>query len=201
MQTYTPFGLRPAYHTSGIIRPGPLAQIESGYATNIYQGYPVVVATTGYLTAVAAGNDNLWNGVFSGVEYNTNVGALGRVYDNKWVASTVLPTSPDMRAYYTADDVGLVYSIQCNAALGVTYAQAIANIGEQFPITALAGNAITGLAEFGLAVASAVGAGDQSQLRLIGLQLGPDNDWLDPYPVVYVQNAAHPWVARVNVQA
>lgn len=194
--TYAPFGLRPVYHVSGVIRPGPLAAIESAYGTNIYQGYPVVIATTGFMTAVAAGNDNLWNGVFSGVSYNSNVGPLGYIQDNKWVAGTILPTvDPNMRAVYTADDVGVVYEIQANATLSR------AAIGEQYNWEALSGNAITGLASMGLNVASAVGAGDQGQLRVIGLNPGPDNDWDDLYPVVLVQNAAHPWVARVNVQA
>src|ERR1044071_1578787 len=140
MQTYAPFGLRPAYHTSGVIRPGPLALIQSAYGTNIYQGYPVVIGTDGYMTAVAAGDDNLWNGVFSGVEYNTNIGGLGRVYDNKWVAGTTMITNADQRAYYTADDVGVVYEIQCNAALGATEALARAAIGEQYDWEALTGN-------------------------------------------------------------
>lgn len=194
MQTYAPFGLRPVYHTSGIIRPGPLAAIESAYGTNIYQGYPVVIATTGFMTAVAAGNDNFWNGAFSGVAYNSNIGGLGRVYDNKWVAGTILPTNAEMEAFYTNDDVGLVYAIQANDTLSR------AAIGEQYNWTALSGNSVTGLADFGLDVASAVGAGDQGQMRVIGILRGPDNDWDDDFPVVLVQNAAHPWVARVNVQ-
>lgn len=188
-----PFGLRPAYHTSGVTRPGPLAAIDSGYVTNIYQGYPVVINTLGFMTAVAAGNDNLWNGVFSGVEYTDALQYHHLV--NRWVGATVLGTPSNMRAYYTADDVGQVYEIQANATL------TRAAIGEQYNWTALAGNAVTGLASMALDVASAVGAGDQGQLRVIGLNPGPDNDWGDLFPIVLVQNAAHPWVARVNVQA
>lgn len=194
MQTYTPFGLRPAYHSSGVIRPSPLANIASAYGTNLFTGYPIVITTAGNMEAAGVTDDSFWNGVFSGVEYN-DLATGRRYYLNRWVAGTVLPTNADLRAYYTADDVGVVYEIQANDTL------TRAAIGEQYDFEALSGNSVTGLASMGLDVATAVGAGDQGQLRVIGLNPGPDNDWGDPFPVVLVQNAAHPWVARVNVQA
>ena len=88
--SYNPFGLRPAYNSSGIVRPGPVGQIESGYATSIFQGYPVVIATDGYMTAAAAGDDTLWNGCFSGVEYN-DLATGRRFYLNHWTAAVTLP--------------------------------------------------------------------------------------------------------------
>lgn len=187
---YAPFGLRPAYHTSGVIRPSPLAMIESGYNTSIFQGYPILINASGNMVVAAAGNDSLWNGVFSGVEFN-DLATGRRLYNNRWVADTVLPTNHDLRAYYTADDVGMVYEIQANATL------TRAAINEQFNIETLAGHAITGLATFGLNVASGSAAA-QRQLRVIGLNPGPDNEWGDAFPIVLVQNAAHPWVGRLN---
>jgi hypothetical protein len=190
MQSLNPFGLRPAFNQSGAIRTGAaLATIESAYATNIFQGAPVVIATTGYMTAVAAGDDTLWNGAFSGVEYTDVEGR--RRYSNRWIANTV---ATDIIAYYTADAPGLIYEIQADDTLD------IAAIGEQFPFATISGNTTTGLCTSGLDVSGAVGAGDQSQLRVVGLNPGPDNAWGDAYPVVLAQNAAHPWVARVNVQ-
>jgi len=190
METYRPFGIRPAYSQAGIIRPGALATIESGYNTNIFQGYPVVIATTGFMTAVAAGDDNLWNGVFSGVEFTDAEGR--RRYSNRWLAGTV---ATDIRAYYTADDVNMVFEIQADDTLDIDA------IGEQFPFTTLSGSTVIGMATNGLDASAPVGAADQSQLRVIGLRPAPDNAWADAFPVLLVQNAAHPWVARVNVQA
>lgn len=200
MQTLAPFGLKPAYSQSGIIRPGPLALIESAYATSIYQGAPVAMANAtagGYLTAVGAGEDTLWLGAFQGVEYTDAFGR--RLYNNFWLASTTLPANADLRAYFIMDQAEMVYQIQCNASLGATEILARAAIGQQYNFTAVSGSTVTGLSAQALDVSSAQGAGDQGQLRVIGLNPGPDNGWTDPYPVVLVQNSAHPYVARVNV--
>ena len=66
--TSAPFGLRPAYHPSGLDRAQGLANIiSSGFGSNILKGQAVkLVAATGYIDVAAAG-DPLY-GVFDGVD-------------------------------------------------------------------------------------------------------------------------------------
>lgn len=188
MQQYRPFGLRPAFNSSGIMRPTVLATIASGYNTTIYQGAPVLVDGNGQLTAVAAGDDNLWNGIFQGVEFTDVEGR--RRYSNRWIAGTV---ATDIRAYYFSDDPNTFYEVQADGSLNRSA------IGDQAPFTTISGSTVHGNATFGLDADSLVGTGDQSQMRIVGLVPGPDNEWGDAFPILLVQNSAHPWVARVNV--
>lgn len=181
MQSFNPFGLRPAYSLSGVIRPmGPTPAIESGYGTAVYNGYPVAVSAGGFMVAAAAGARAL--GVFSGVEYTDANGK--RTYGNKWIASTV---GTDIVSYYTLDPA-MVYQIQANDTLDISA------IGQQYDWEALSGNLITGLASFGLDVASAAA---NAGLRVIGLAPGPDNAWDDDFPVVLVQFSQHQYVADI----
>lgn len=181
MQAYNPFGLRPAYSLSGVIRPmGPTPAIESGYGTAVYNGYPVAVNANGFMVAAAPNARAL--GVFSGVEYTDGTGR--RVYLNKWIASTV---ATSIVSYYTLDPQ-MVYQIQANDTLDVSA------IGQQYDWEALSGNSITGLSTFGLDVASAAA---NAGLRVIGLAPGPDNEWGDDYPVVLVQFSEHQYVADI----
>src|SRR5258706_13664706 len=58
-----PFGLRPIYHPSGVVRPRGLYQgIATGYATDLYQGTPVLMTTNGVLNVAVNGSDMI--GVF-----------------------------------------------------------------------------------------------------------------------------------------
>lgn len=181
-----PFGIRPVFSPSGTIRPGPLAAIESGYASNIYQNSPVAVDANGFLVAAAAGARAL--GVFQGVEYN-DLATQARFYLNKWTAAVALPAvGADMRAYWTIDQAGLVYEIQANDTL------TRAAIGQQYDWSALAGNDITGLSSVSLNVASAA---NNAGLRVIGLNPGPDNDWGDAFPIVLVQFSEHQYTADI----
>jgi hypothetical protein len=179
-----PFGIRPVYSPTGVVRPGPLAAIESAYATAVFQNGPVAVDANGYLTSAAAGARAL--GVFQGVEYTDTLGYHHLL--NQWVASTVLPTVSNMRAYWTIDQPGLVYEIQANATL------TRAALGQQYDWSALSGNATTGLSSVSLNVASAAA---NAGLRVIGLNPGPDNDWGDAFPIVLVQFSEHQYTADI----
>jgi hypothetical protein len=186
--TAAPFGIRPLYSPTGIVRPGPGGssgpQIESGYATALYQNSPVAISAAGYLVAAAAGSRAI--GVFQGVEY---VDSTGRpIWLNQWVANTVLSTGTIARAYFTQQQAELVYEIQANDTL------TIAAIGQQYDWTALAGNALTGLSSVALNVASAAA---NAGLRVIGLVPYPDNDWGDAFPIVQVQFSEHQYVADI----
>ena len=65
--TSAPFGLRPAYHPSGTVRPAA-STILTGYASNILQFQPVkiVPSSTGEGTIAAAAVGDRFIGTFMG---------------------------------------------------------------------------------------------------------------------------------------
>lgn len=177
--TSAPFGLRPAYHPSGIIRP-EVSTIATGYASNIFQFQPIKFVAAGGIDVAAAGER--FAGVFMGVEWTDSDGR--RRYSNKWTASTA---GTDIVAYITRDPT-IVYEIQSNAALSQS------NIGEQFDFTAAGGNTTTGLCTQMLGVStSAANAG----LRLLGLSPAADNAWGDTYVIGFVNISEHQYAADV----
>lgn len=184
-----PFGLRPSYHPSGVIRP-TMYSIASGYAVNIYGNQPVRIApaTTGgetQGTVVAAAVGAAFIGTFSGVEWTDTDGRL-RV-SNKWTASTATQANTDVRAYVTLDPA-IVYDIQANGSLTA------ASIGSQYNTTAIGtGNSSVGVSQMMLDTAT---SGTNAQLRVIGLTPGPDNAWGDNYTIVQVQISEHQNVAN-----
>lgn len=178
----SPFGLRPAFHPSGVIRPAR-GSLASGLASNIFQYQPIQMLTTGLLQPAAAGARAI--GVFMGVEWTDSDGR--RRYSNKWTAST---TGTDIVVYYT-EDQQIVYEIQANATL------TRAAIGDQYDWSAASGNTVTGLCSQSLNVASAAGAAASAGLRVIGLNPAPDNDWGDAFPIVQVQISEHQYTADI----
>ena len=177
--TSAPFGLRPAYHPSGILRP-EVSTIATGYASNIFQFQPIKIVAAGGIEAAAAGDR--FCGVFMGVEWTDSDGR--RRFSNKWTASTA---GTDIVAYITRDPA-IVYEIQSDAAVTA------ADIGEQFDFTAVGGNTTTGLCTQMLGVSTtAANAG----LRLLNISPGPDNAWSDTYVIVFVNISEHQYVADV----
>lgn len=181
--TSAPFGLRPAYHPSGTVRPTAMT-IATGYSTGILQYQPVkiVPSSTGEGTIAAAAVGDRFIGVFQGVEYTDTDGR--RRVSNKWTASTA---GTDIVAYVTVDP-SIVYEIQSNAAL------AVSDIGKQYDFTAASGSTVTGLSTQMLDVASAAA---NASLRLLNLSPGPDNVWGDTYVIAQVQISEHQNVADV----
>lgn len=178
--TSAPFGLRPSHHNSGQIRP-VAGVIITGYATNIYQGAPCKIGTSGGIELAAAGDRSV--GSFQGVEYTDSEGR--RRVSNRWVASTA---ATEIVAYYTRDPQ-IVYEIQANATL------AVGDIGKEYDWdTATNGNSTTGLSSVALDVSSsAANAG----LQLLGVAPGPDNAFGDTYPIALVRIAEHQLVADI----
>ena len=172
-----PFGLRPAYSPSGVVRPTAYT-ILTGYASNILQNQPVKIGTDGTVQAAAIGDRFI--GTFQGVEFTDSDGR--RRVSNKWTASQV---GTDVVAYVTLDPT-IVYEVQSNAALTV------ADIGKQYDLTAITGNTTTGLSTQALDVASAAA---NASVRLIGITAGPDNNWGDTYVIAQVQVSEHQFVA------
>lgn len=178
--TSQPFGLRPAYSPSGVVRPTAYA-IATGYASNILQNQPVKIGTDGNIQAAAIGDRFV--GTFQGVEFTDSDGR--RRVSNKWTASTA---ATDIVAYVTLDPT-IVYEIQANGSIAVT------DIGKQADFTTItAGSTVTGLSALMLDTATLTDTGNAS-LRIIDIAPGPDNAFGDSYTVVQVQIAEHQNVA------
>jgi hypothetical protein len=182
-----PFGLRPVFHPSGVIRPRALAGgINSGYGSTILSNQPVLLSTSGLLNPVTANNVD-FVGVFAGVEYTT-AGGTRRVVDNKWIASTTYDTGSLIAYFY--DDPAIVYEIQADGSVAQTA------LGDQVNVSNFAnGSTLTGLSQ-ATAGATPVGSGSQGQLRVIDKGLGIDNDWGDAFTVLRVQIARHQYVSN-----
>jgi hypothetical protein len=179
-----PFGLRPVYSPSGVVRPTAYT-ILTGYASNILQNQPVKIITssTGEGTIAAAAIGDRFIGTFQGVEFTDSDGR--RRVSNKWTASLA---ATEIVAYVTLDPT-IVYEIQSNAALAVT------DIGKQYDYTTIGtGSTVVGISQMMLDVASAAA---NASLRLIGITPGPDNNWGDTYVIAQVQISEHQNVADV----
>ena len=175
-----PFGLRPAYSPSGVLRPTAYS-IATGYNANILQNQPVKIGTDGNVQAAAIGDRFI--GTFQGVEFTDSDGR--RRVSNKWTASQA---ATDIVAYVTLDPT-IVYEIQANGSIAVT------DIGSQADFTAItAGSTVTGLSALMLDTATLTTSGNAS-MRIIDLAPGPDNAFGDAYTIVQVQISEHQNVA------
>jgi hypothetical protein len=171
--TNAPFGLRPAYHPSGLDRATVLADgILSGYTTTILKGQPVKMDTSGQIQVAAAGDAFL--GAFDGVEWTDTTGR--RRVSNYWPASTAYQTGSCLAYYY--DDPNIVYEIQAAGSLTQ------ASVGDEADLSnTTAGSTVTGLSQCTLST-TLKGAGNNGQMRIINLAPFADNDWGDAFTVV-----------------
>jgi len=178
--TSAAFGLRPAFHPSGVVRPVAMT-IESGYNANILQFQPVLISSTGNIQA--AGASTPFVGSFMGVEFTDTDGR--RRVSNKWTAGT---SATDIIAYVTTDPA-IVYEIQSDATL------TIADIGSQMDFDSVtAGSTTTGLSAAMLDVATKTTSGN-ALCRVVNLQPDVNNAWGDAFVVVQVQISEHQFVA------
>lgn len=172
----SPFGLKPAFHPSGIIRQQQ-STIESGLASDIYQFSPVRIDdASGMLVPAAAGATNVL-GVFAGVEWTGTDGR--RRVSNRWEANQV---GTEIVAYYVGDPL-MVYEIQGDGPV------LQANVGDMADYNALAGNDTTGLSSVSLETASLGNAA--ATLRVVGINPAPDNVVGDDFTIAQVQIAEH----------
>lgn len=187
------FGLAPVRSLSGarVYAHAIENGLASGYATDLYKGTPVKMATDGTIDIAANGADFI--GSFAGVEYTDSNGR--RQFADRWAANT---TGTEI-VVYVYDDPGIVYEIQADGSLAQTA------IGDQLDFstgTDLAvgdGNDTTQLSTCA-ANATPVGAGTQGMLRVIDKNLDPDNDWGDAFTKVQVMVARHQYVtAKVAI--
>ncbi len=180
--TNAPFGMRPAYHPTGLERADTYT-IGTGYATALYKGTPVLLNTDGTLNVATVTNDFI--GVFDGVEFTDSLGKPN--YSNFWPAAQVATAI----TAYVWDDPDIVYEIQADGSIAATAVGAQAD----FSATPGSGNATTGLSSATIS-SSLETAGQQGQLRILRLAPYADNAWGDAYTVVQVQIAQHQYVAN-----
>lgn len=185
--TNAPFGLRPAFHPSGLDRAQALAGgIVSAFSSNILKGQPVKYVTGGTIQPAAAGDS--FAGAFAGVEFTDTTGR--RRVSNYWPANTAYQTGSCIAYFY--NDPLIVYEIQADGSL------AQSSIGDQADLSATtAGSTTTGLSQATLS-STLAGAGASAQMRIVDLAPYPDNDWGDAYTVVRVTINEAQFQASVN---
>ena len=217
--TFKPFGLKPAYHPSGLDRAVPFTgtnsfitgvsynapySLSSGQA--FYQYQPVSITGAGALTiAAAAAASGTVYGVFDGVEFTDS---QGRRSVAKWASKATLDASTEIIFWIFADP-SLVYEIQSEGSI------TSAAIGSQYNFSTTAGNTPTGGINIGnggagfsttAIAATGVTAGQQGQVRVVGLgrevayPTGELNAWGDAKTIVQIQIANNTFVApKVSV--
>jgi len=192
--TNAPFGLRPAFHPSGLDRAQALAGgIASGYSSNILKGQPVIyngsAGTIGVVTTTGA-----WTGAFAGVEWTDTTGR--RRVSNYWPASTAYIAGSCVAYFY--NDQNIVYEIQSDATMAQT------SLGNEYNFTSAnlaAGSTTTGLSACTLGVSTAVGNGAQGQMRVVDIAPYVDNAWGDAYVIVRVVNSQSQFFGSVTAIA
>jgi hypothetical protein len=178
--TNAPFGLRPAFHPSGLDRAQALANgIPSAYNTDILKGQAVLyVAGSGVIEPVNATSDAL-SGAFAGVEWTDTTGR--RRVSNYWPANTAYQTGSCVAYFY--NDPSIVYEIQADGSVAQTALGLDANLSNF-----AAGSNVTGLSQATM-VATPLSTGAQGQVQILDIAPYPDNNWGDAYTIVRVQVA------------
>lgn len=171
--TNAPFGLRPAFHPSGLDRAQALAGgIVSAYSSNILKGQPVRYVTGGTIEPAAAGQ--AFVGAFSGVEWTDTTGR--RRVSNYWPANTAYQTGSCVAYFYA--DPNIVYEVQADGSL------AQSAIGDEADLSnTTAGSATTGLSQATIST-TLVGSPNTAQMRIIDIAPYPDNAWGDAFTIV-----------------
>lgn len=203
---FQPFGLKPAYHPSGLDRAVPFVGTNSysngvSYSANyslssgqsFFQYTPVAITTTGQLTLAnqAAASGKVY-GSFDGVEYTNSD---GRRAVAKSISLVALAASTQVIFWIFADPA-LVYEIQVNGSATTSA------VGTEYNFDTTAGSTVAdgytiGIGGSGFSttalLATAVGTGVQGQVRVVGLgreaayPAGNTNAWGDAFTIVQVQ--------------
>lgn len=185
--TNVPFGMRPAFHPSGLDRAKAYTNgLASGFATGILKFQPVCINPTGRVinTVAASGADYI--GVFAGVEY---VDSFGKpTFSNQWIANTTLLSGAPITVWVW-DDPNIIYEIQADGSVAQ-------NVGNQVDFSNVtAGSTTTGISAC-TASATQKGTGVQGMLRIIDKGRQVDNDWGDAFTILQVQIARHQYTSN-----
>jgi hypothetical protein len=204
--TYKPFGLKPAYHPSGLDRATAFQGTNSFQGSNdntysapyglttgqaFYQYQPVSVNTSGQLVIAAASTGKVF-GVFDGVEFTDS---QGRRSVAKWISKAALDASTQI-IFWLWTDPAMVYEAQINGSapagsIGFEY-NFDTTTGYTTADGISIGNGGAGFSTCGL-YTSSVAAGAQGQVRVVGLGRevayppGETNAWGDAKTIVQVQ--------------
>ena len=180
--TSAPFGLRPAFHPSGLDRAQALANgiqavstsgnVSAGYASNILKGQPVKMDTGGYIVVAAAGDAFL--GAFAGVEWTDSTGR--RRVSNYWPANESFQVGSVVAYFY--NDPNIVYEIQTDGTMLQTAIGAEADLSNTTN-----GSTTTGLSQCTLSI-SVVASPNTAQMRIVDIAPYPDNAWGDNFVIV-----------------
>ena len=212
--TLKPFGLKPAYHPSGLDRATAFVGTNSFQAatdntynapyslsagTAFYQYQPVGLNASNQLTIGATDTTPIY-GVFDGVEFTDS---QGRRSVAKWASKTQLDAYTQI-IFWIWTDPAMVYEAQINGSADAS------SIGAQYNFSGATGyttadgisigNGGAGFSTTALA-ASAVATTVQGQVRVIGLGRvvsyppGETNAWGDAFTIVQVQIANNTFVA------
>ena len=217
--TFKPFGLKPAYHPSGLDRATAFVGTNSFQAATdntynapyslsagqaFYQYQPVGLNASNQLTIAATsatgGSAGTVYGVFDGVEFTDS---QGRRSVAKWASKTQLDAYTQI-IFWLWTDPAMVYEAQINGSADAS------SIGAQYDFSGATGyttadgisigNGGAGFSTTALA-AAAVATTVQGQVRVIGLGRevsyppGETNAWGDTYTIVQVQIANNTFVA------
>ena len=194
--TLAPFGLKPVYHPSGLVRS---LNYTGVYDTNavFYSGTAVSLNNSGTASTLAvASNTPTSNqrlaGVFGGVEYTD---ASGRRTVSKWFGPA-LGTATDV-VMWVFMDPEIVYEIQATGSV------ASSAVGQEYDLLNNSSGQIIGNGGLGTSTASLdptnVAAGTQAQLQVVGLGREITNAWGDANTIVQVKIANDRFVAA-NVE-
>ena len=207
---FQPFGLKPAYHPSGLDRSVPFVGTNNynltsttggaytapysltGAQVAFYQYTPVAITSTGQLTIAnqTAGSGKVY-GSFDGVEYTT---AEGRRTLGKSITATSLAAATQI-VFWIFQDPSLVYEIQVNGSANANAISSEYNFDTTTGSLVTDGYTIgTGGAGFSTTalLATPVASGVQGQVRVVGLGRevayppGSTNQWSDAYTIVQV---------------
>lgn len=212
--TLKPFGLKPAFHPSGLDRATPFAGTNS-YVTGtpnfsapyslsageaFYQYQPVAVNGSGQLTYASSTSDRLI-GSFDGVEFTDS---QGRRSVAKWISKEALDASSQI-VFWLFTDPALVYEIQATGSVAATAIGKDFNFSASTGYTPASGQTIgvSGGAGFSTCALNPtpVTAGTQGQVKVVGLgrevayPTGELNAWGDTNTIVQVQIANSQLVA------
>lgn len=194
--TNMPFGFRPAYSPSGIIRPSEFPDaIASGFASNILVGQPVKLVA-GFFQPITATTDQIY-GVFAGCEGFATLGATTKF--SGWSAGQTYVgagSTSGLRVWVHTDPT-LVYEVQATGPAAQTI------LGSQVVTTNItAGNVTSNPGLSGATVApTSVGVGVQGQWMVTDVNQGPDNAWGDNFTILQVTNAypqGRPFVTSIG---
>jgi len=206
--TFQPFGLKPAYHPSGLDRATQFVGTNSFQAATdntynapyglttgqaFYQYQPVGINSSGQLVPAATlAATSRFFGVFDGVEFTDS---QGRRSVSKWASKATLDASTQI-IFWLFTDPAMVYEAQVNGSVLPTA------IGQEYNFDATnnatvgysIGNGGAGFSQTALA-ATSVALGAQGQVKVVGLgrevayPTGQTNAWGDAFTIVQVQIA------------